>query len=124
MLSKFMSKFITSSCIGKQAMRFSAAAANEGGIPKIEDFAVGAQKEEIDDFDQGVITYNRDPIVTTEADGNTKCNPILVPSFDEERAVGVCHNDTSYLMWFNLAKGKVHYVPQVEKYFKLYNPSE
>ena len=95
-----------------------------GGIPDIREQVVGRQGEEIADADQNMVTFNRDPITTTESDGNSKDNPILVPSAESERAVGISHNDSSYLMWFMLRAGKTYYVPDVEKYFKLYNPND
>lgn len=97
---------------------------SNGGIPALKDQVIGRQKEELEDAEKGIVTFNRDPISTTAQDGNEFSNPIMVPSFEDERPVGISHNDSSYLMWFPLKKGKVHYVPQVEKYFKLYNPSE
>lgn len=94
------------------------------GIPNIDEHAVGRERAEIDEEKAGVVLFNRDPLDTDEAQGNSKDDPILVPSFHDVRPVGVSHNDSSYVFWFNLAKGKVHYVPSIEKYFLLYNPEE
>nr|CCA24540.1 conserved hypothetical protein [Albugo laibachii Nc14]CCA25971.1 conserved hypothetical protein [Albugo laibachii Nc14] len=93
-------------------------------IPDIYDHAVGRQREELDDEKAGIVTFNRDPIETDETQGNSKEDPILVPSFNEVRPIGVSHNDSSYVFWFNLQKGKTFYVPAIEKYFKLYHPQE
>ena len=93
-------------------------------IPSIQDQAVGREREELEDAKEGITTFNRDPITTTEVDGNEMTNPIRVPSFMDTRAVGISHNDSSYLMWFNLPKGSITYVEEVDKYFELYNPSE
>lgn len=108
----------------RRAMAPTSARMLSTGIPDIREQVVGREGEEIADADQNTVTFNRDPLATTETDGNSKENPILVPSAENERAVGISHNDSSYLMWFNLQKGNVHYVPDVEKYFKLYNPAE
>lgn len=93
-------------------------------IPDIYDHAVGRQKMELEAEREGIIQFNRDPIETDETMGNSKNDPILVPSFEDERAVGISHNDSSYVMWFNLKKGKIHHVPMFGKYFLLYNPEE
>ncbi|TMW55759.1 hypothetical protein Poli38472_010641 [Pythium oligandrum] len=93
-------------------------------IPDIYDHAVGRQKEELEAEKAGFVGFNRDPIETDETMGNSKDDPILVPSFEDSRPVGISHNDSSYVMWFTLKKGKVHHVPMFGKYFMLYNPEE
>ena len=98
--------------------------ASTGGIPNDLEHAVGRERQELEAAEIGVIQFNRDPLESDETQGNSKDDPILVPSFNEVRTVGVSHNDASYLYWFNLVKGKVHYLPQIEKYFMLYNPEE
>ncbi|TYZ60266.1 hypothetical protein PybrP1_008497 [[Pythium] brassicae (nom. inval.)] len=110
----------------RRSVLASAAAQRSfaSGIPNIDEHAVGRQRAEIELEKQGVALFNRDPLDTEEDQGNSKDDPILVPSFHDSRAVGVSHNDSSYVFWFNLAKGKVHYVPSIEKYFLLYNPEE
>ena len=62
--------------------------------------------------------YNRDPIVPPAGAGTLE-NPILVPSGLEERAVGFIDPETHAVYWFNLARGPVHYIPQLDKYFKM-----
>lgn len=96
----------------------------EGGIPSNEEHTVGRQRAEEDKLKEGITLFNRDPIVSDETEGNSKDNPILVPSFEQARPVGICHNDSSYISWFILQKGKVHYLPSIEKYFALYHPEE
>ncbi|KAF1773327.1 hypothetical protein JG687_00002817 [Phytophthora cactorum] len=98
--------------------------ASTGGIPDDLEHAVGRERQELEAAEIGVTQFNRDPLESDEAQGNTKDDPILVPSFNDVRTVGVSHNDASYLYWFNMEKGKVHYLPQIEKYFMLYNPEE
>lgn len=99
-------------------------ATTTGGIPDDLEHAVGREREELETAEIGVTQFNRDPLESDETQGNSKDDPILVPSFKNVRTVGVSHNDASYLYWFNLVKGKVHYLPQIEKYFMLYNPEE
>ncbi|CAH0489653.1 unnamed protein product [Peronospora farinosa] len=98
--------------------------ASSGGIPNDLEHAVGRERQELEAAEIGVAQFNRDPLESDETQGNSKDDPILVPSFNDVRTVGVSHNDASYLYWFNLVKGKVHYLPQIEKYFMLYNPEE
>ncbi|KAL3658946.1 hypothetical protein V7S43_016084 [Phytophthora oleae] len=98
--------------------------ASTGGIPNDLEHAVGREREELEAAEIGVEKFNRDPLESEESQGNTKDDPILVPSFNDVRTVGVSHNDASYVYWFNMVKGKVHYLPQIEKYFMLYNPEE
>lgn len=98
--------------------------ASTGGIPNDLEHAVGRERQELEAAEIGVAQFNRDPLESDEAQGNSKDDPILVPSFNHVRTVGVSHNDASYLYYFNLVKGKVHYLPQIEKYFMLYNPEE
>ena len=103
---------------------FAAASSSSGGIPDDMEHAVGRERQELEAATMGVTQFNRDPLESDEAQGNSKDDPILVPSFYDVRTVGVSHNDASYLYWFNMVKGKVHYLPQIEKYFLLYNPEE
>ncbi|OQR98444.1 hypothetical protein ACHHYP_08662 [Achlya hypogyna] len=93
----------------------------EKDVPNMIDQAVGRQGEELKLAEQGIELFSRDPIFTEESQGNSKENPILVPSFNSVRAVGISHNDSPYIKWFNLHEGKVHYVPDYDKYFKLDN---
>lgn len=102
----------------------NARAFSAGGIPSDEEHAVGRERAEVLDAALGRSHFSRDPLETDETQGNSKEDPIFVPSFEHKRTVGVAHNDASYIFWFNLEKGKVHYLPQVEKYFMLYNPEE
>ena len=54
--------------------------------------------------------------------GDSHENPILIPSKLEERTVGICDESDSHILWFNVKKDFVHYVPEVRKHFKLTNP--
>lgn len=38
----------------------------------------------------------------------------------EERVIGYEDPDCGQLVWFNLTKGPIHYIPDIDLYFKLY----
>lgn len=42
-----------------------------------------------------------------------------VPSGFDERVVGYECPEVHQLYWFNLTKGPLHYIPSIDKYFKL-----
>ena len=65
------------------------------------------------------MTHNREPI-WPEPEQGTRDNPILVPSAKEERVVGYEDPDVGQLVWFNMTKGKLHYVPDIDLYFRLF----
>mmetsp|Transcript_47486 Transcript_47486/g.60977 ORF Transcript_47486/g.60977 Transcript_47486/m.60977 type:complete len:125 (-) Transcript_47486:263-637(-) len=83
----------------------------------------GRRKEELDAEKQGKVAFNRDPIFPPAGAG-TKENPIEVPSGYDERAVGYECPHVHQLFWFNLTKGPLHYVPNINMYFKLVEPSQ
>ena len=56
-------------------------------------------------------------------DQGTKANPILVPSAEDERIVGYECPEVGQMIWFAMAKGPVHYVPDVDLYFKIHDVS-
>ena len=90
----------------------------DGLIPSDEERQVGRRKEELEAESRGVILYNRDPITPPAGQGSYE-NPIMVPSGLNERAVGFEDPQTHAIYWFNLNKGPVHYVKQLNKYFKM-----
>lgn len=109
----------------RSSVRLAARSfASHGGIPDDLEHAVGRERQELEAAEVGVTQFNRDPLESDETQGNSKDDPIFVPSFNNVRTVGVSHNDASYVYWFNMEKGKVHYLPEIEKYFMLYNPEE
>lgn len=89
------------------------------GIPSDMEQQTGRRLQEILDEQKGQVTFNRDPIVPPPDQG-TKANPILVPSAFAERVVGYEDPDVGQLVWFTLNKGPIHYVPDIDLYFKLY----
>ena len=42
-----------------------------------------------------------------------------VPSALDERVVGYECPEVHQLFWFNMTKGPLHYIPSIDKYFKL-----
>lgn len=91
----------------------------DGKIPSDMDQQYGRRMHELELEQKGEVAYNRDPIVPPPDQG-TKSNPILVPSAFDERVVGYEDPDVGQLVWFTLAKGKTHYIPDIDLYFKLY----
>ena len=92
----------------------------DGKIPTDLDQQTGRRMAEIKyEMETGGDLFSRDPIVPSPDQG-TKENPILVPSALDERVVGYECPEVHQLYWFNLAKGPVHYIPDLGLYFKLY----
>lgn len=69
----------------------------------------GRRGAELEWEKKGVDLYNRDPIMPP-SDQGTYENPVLVPSGDGARTVGFVDPATHAIYWFNLAKGKVHFI--------------
>lgn len=93
-----------------QVARFSDGV-GDGGIPDVHD--TGRQREEREGA-----TFNRDPIHPPKGSG-TKAMPFEVPSEHKERVVGFEHPDSHAMYWFPLTAGKLHYVEEIDRYFKL-----
>ncbi|CAM9868493.1 unnamed protein product [Ascophyllum nodosum] len=81
------------------------------GIPEIND--TGREKEE-----REVAGFNRDPIYPPKGSG-TKAMPFEVPSQHKERVVGFEHPISHAVYWFPMTAGKLHYVEEIDRYFKL-----
>ena len=117
--------------LARRAPRLAAAVArprcaarafsgSDGKIPEDINQQAGRRLEEMkyELAGEGEL-FSRDPIVPP-ADQGTKENPILVPSAEHERAVGYEDPDAGQLVWFTLTKGPVHYVPDIDLYFKMF----
>lgn len=99
-------------CAFPQAARRSFSDnVGDGGIPDTHD--TGRQREE-----REVAGFNRDPIHPPKGSG-TKAMPFEVPSEHKERVVGFEHPDSHAMYWFPLTAGKLHYVEEIDRYFKL-----
>lgn len=95
-----------------------------GAVGKIADDAeqaTGREREELKAFVEGKTYFNRDPIQTVKGEG-TFANPVKVPSELTERAVGMVPKGQDGPIWFNLTDEAVHYVPELDMHFKLFNP--
>jgi len=62
--------------------------------------------------------FNRSPVIPP-ANAGTKTNPILLDSGEHARTVGFEDPVTHQVLWFNLEAGRLHYVPDLDLYFKL-----
>ncbi|KAJ1445797.1 hypothetical protein M885DRAFT_548838 [Pelagophyceae sp. CCMP2097] len=91
---------------------------SDGLIPRDIDQQTGRRAHELALERKGIIAHNRDPI-TPPADQGTKANPILVPSAFHERVVGYEDPDVGQMVWFTLEEGPLHYIPDIDLYFKL-----
>ena len=56
-------------------------------------------------------------------DQGTKENPILVPSALHERIVGYECPEVGQMLWFALGRGPLHYIADIDLYFKLHDVS-
>eukprot|EP00388_Colpodella_angusta_P039872 GDKK01048596.1.p3 GENE.GDKK01048596.1~~GDKK01048596.1.p3 ORF type:complete len:123 (+),score=36.93 GDKK01048596.1:42-410(+) len=101
-----------------KAFAFRAFSAEKLTIPVDDVQQTGRRKEEMEAEAAGDVGFNRDPIIPPDNAG-TKENPILVPSGAHVRTVGYEDPSTHQLVWFNLSKGPLHYVPDIGLYFKL-----
>ncbi len=66
---------------------------------------------------QGV-TGNTQALVPNSKAG-TKEDPIIIPSTKSMRTVGFEDPVAHQVLWFNLEDGHIHYVPEINLYFKL-----
>mmetsp|Transcript_11267 Transcript_11267/g.10897 ORF Transcript_11267/g.10897 Transcript_11267/m.10897 type:complete len:143 (+) Transcript_11267:76-504(+) len=104
----------------RQAEKKDDAADDEEAktIQSDKDFQVGRRKDEMDAKEEGIDLYNSEPIIPA-GDAGTRENPIMVPSGMQERAIGYEDPNTHQLVWFNLNKGNLHYIPDIGLYFKM-----
>lgn len=96
-----------------QAFRQASDDIRYGPGGMLENILTGPAKEEA----MGT-TYNRDPIYPEEGAGSKEM-PFEVPSQHKERIVGFAHPESQALYWFPLKAGKLHYVEEIDSYFKL-----
>lgn len=83
----------------------------DGGIPDVND--TGPERVE-----REVAGFNREPIHPPKGAGS-KAMPFEVPSQHQERVVGFEHPESHALYWFPMKAGKLHYVEEIDRYFKL-----
>lgn len=80
--------------------------------------ATGAEAREMDE-----VAFNREPVHPPKGAG-TKGKPIEVPSEFSQRAVGYEDPETHAVYWFNLKRGNLAYVAEIDMYFKLVDSPE
>jgi len=90
----------------------------ERTIPTDAEVTYGRRKMELDADAMGEDAFCREPIIPP-INAGTKENPIQVPSVESMRTVGFEHPLTHQMLWFNLEKGPMHFVPDTGLYFKL-----
>ena len=95
--------------------------AKDGVIPSDDDQATGREREELKALAKGVEYFNRQPIRMQKGQG-TFANPVMVPSQENERVVGIVPKGQDGPIWFEITNEAIHYVPEVNLHFKLYNP--
>lgn len=95
----------------QQAACFSDQVAGDGKTI-LDTHETGRQREERESG------FNREPIHPPKGSG-TKAMPFEVPSEHKERVVGFEHPESHAMYWFPLAAGKLHYVEEIDRYFKL-----
>jgi cytochrome c oxidase subunit 5b len=78
----------------------------------------GRRADEMDAATKGITLFNRDPITPPKGQG-TYSNPITVPCGEPERAIGFVDPATHSVMWFNLQRGEVHYIDELNMFFKM-----
>lgn len=78
----------------------------------------GRRKLEMDKAAQGVVAFNRDPLVPHAAQGTAE-NPIMVPSGFHMRTVGFENPVNHQMEWFNLEEGTIAYIKQIGLHFKI-----
>mmetsp|Transcript_5754 Transcript_5754/g.12849 ORF Transcript_5754/g.12849 Transcript_5754/m.12849 type:complete len:80 (-) Transcript_5754:351-590(-) len=66
----------------------------------------------------GDVGFNRDPIIPPD-DAGTIDNPIMVPSGMASRTVGFENPVTHQIQWFNLTRGDLFYVHEIDLFFKM-----
>lgn len=94
-----------------------------GELATDEEQATGRTRLELEAFKKGHDYFNRQPVQMQKGQGTFE-NPVLVPSELDERIVGVVPLGQDGPIWFNIWKGDIYYVEELDLHFKLYNPLE
>ena len=91
-------------------------------IPSDDDQATGRKREELKALAKGVEYFNRQPVRMQKGQGTFE-NPVLVPSQEADRIVGIVPKGQDGPIWFEITNEAVHYVPEVDLHFKLVDPT-
>ncbi|KAJ7324275.1 hypothetical protein JRQ81_017295 [Phrynocephalus forsythii] len=98
---------------GPLAVRFKS----DGGVPTDEEQATGLERKILEADRRGEDPYS---CYAPKKYAGTKEDPHLVPSTEDMRFVGcVCDEDTTYINWFWVIKGKVHRCWECGAHYKL-----
>lgn len=95
--------------------------AADGTIPSNEEQATGREREELKALAQGFEYFNRQPVQAQKGQGTFE-NPVKVPSQMADRIVGMVPKGQDGPIWFKITNVGVHYVPELDMHFKLYDP--
>ena len=90
-------------------------------VPSDDEQATGREREELLARQKGMEYFNRQPVRMEAGQGSFE-NPVLVPSQEAERIVGMVPKGQDGPVWFEITNEGVHYVPEVDLHFKLYDP--
>ena len=90
-------------------------------IPSDDEQATGREREELKALAKGMEYFNRQPVRMQKGQGTFE-NPVLVPSQEHDRIVGIVPKGQDGPIWFEITTEGVHYVPEVDLHFKLYDP--
>jgi hypothetical protein len=90
-------------------------------VPSDDDQATGREREELKALAKGIEYFNRQPVRMQKGQGTFE-NPVLVPSQEADRIVGIVPKGQDGPIWFEITNEAVHYVPDVDLHFKLYDP--
>lgn len=97
--------------ISRHSQAWFSNKVGDGVIPDVND--TGPERMEREEAG-----FNRDPIFPPKGSG-TKAMPFEVPSQHKERVVGFEHPVSHAIYWFPMTAGKLHYVEEIDRYFKL-----
>jgi cytochrome c oxidase subunit 5b len=97
------------------------AGAKDGDLPSNDDQATGREREELKALAKGFEYFNRQPVRTKPGQGTFE-NPVMVPSQQENRIVGMVPKGQDGPLWFEITNIGVHYVPEIDMHYKLYDP--
>ena len=90
-------------------------------IPDDFDIATGRERLELEAFAEGKEYFNRKPVYMNSGEGTFE-KPVMVPSENDDRIVGMVPKGFDAPIWFEITTKGVYYVPELDLHFKLYNP--
>lgn len=100
------------------------AGAKEGSMPTDKDQATGRERAELDAAEKGIEYFTRKPVQMMSYDEGTFANPILVPSAEHDRIIGMVPKGQDGPIWFEIKDDGVYYCEDVDLHFKLHDPTK